>query len=403
MGAPWKRKPVAHRQMSFTGSTNDDDMDSAGQAATSPYDCSLSQPSGVYELQAIGYYGSPSCIWYSPIRKINLINGTAQINTIGQMYNLGDSAGVYLVNIPVVAGPSDTFGANMDPNQTTVFYVEDPSRSGGIRIEANESFAAGTLVSINGTLHLTGSLVTERYVSADSVYSTGSITPPGPLLMTSKTLGGIAPTNAPGITGGVGLYNIGLLARITGRVTYVGDSYVYIDDGCGIKDGNSLQGAIIVPLADSAAGTVYQSPVSGVRVYCGASARPGIGDYVCVTGISSDLEVVPNLVRCLRTRSQADITYSSSYKRCYKLHPYGGFVASDSSGIAIGSKVRLVNALVDCNYGSYLKVLHTDSLSRSCTGLWSDIDATTALLSSAATPTSPVNACGLREAGISRP
>ncbi len=142
-----------------------DDLDSAGQATTSPYDCTLPQPSGVYELQAIGYYGSPSCVSYSPIRMINLINGTAQIDTIGQMFNLGDSTPVSLVNIPIVAGPSDTLGPNMDSSGSTVFYVEDAGRSGGIRVEASEAFPAGTIVSISGTLRLTGTGVIERYVS----------------------------------------------------------------------------------------------------------------------------------------------------------------------------------------------------------------------------------------------
>ncbi len=216
--------------------------------------------------------------------------------------------------------------------------------------------------------------------------------------MTNKALGGKAPTNAPGITQGTGLYDLGLLARTTGKVTYVGDDsagdcFFYINDGSALKDGNSLQGAIIVPLNDSAAGTTYPSPVTGVRVYCDSAACPGIGDYVCVTGISSDTQVGANLVRCLRVRGQMDVTYSASYLRCYKPQAYGGFVTSDSSGMTIGSRVRLVNALVDCNYGSYLKVLHTDCLPKNtCTGIWSYVEANTSLLSSAATPASPATA-----------
>ncbi len=86
-----------------------------------------------------------------------------------------------------------------------------------------------------------------------------------------------------------GLNNIGLLVCTTGRVTYVGATYFYIDDGSGVSDST-----------DHAA----------VRVFAPGLSLPALDDYVRVTGISSCFKASPDsddLCRLVRVRDQADI------------------------------------------------------------------------------------------------
>ncbi len=85
---------------------------------------------------------------------------------------------------------------------------------------------------------------------------------PKPLIIGNTALGG-ADLNAhtPGVTGGVGPNNVGLLVTAYGKVTAAGDTFFYIDDG------------------GSSAG-------SGVRIET-APAGLAVGDVVAVTGMSS--------------------------------------------------------------------------------------------------------------------
>ena len=83
-----------------------------------------------------------------------------------------------------------------------------------------------------------------------------------------------------GITGGLGLNNIGLLVKTWGEVIAVSSSYFTIDDGTDVK----------------------------VKCFAPAGVTlPNLGDYVSVTGISSCVKVRQELHRVLRIRDQYDI------------------------------------------------------------------------------------------------
>jgi len=129
---------------------------------------------------------------------------------------------------------------------------------------------------------------------------------PQPLAMNNKTIGGGAlNANTPGVDGGTGLNNIGLLIKTCGKVTYVDDTnkFFYIDDGSGIKDGTLKPDStpvlgIRVSYKDLAPGVTFQ--------------RPDVGTWVTVTGISSTSEIPVNdttkIIPTLMPRRQEDVS-----------------------------------------------------------------------------------------------
>lgn len=127
---------------------------------------------------------------------------------------------------------------------------------------------------------------------------------PAPLYLSGNALGGAALNQyTPGVQGGAGPNNIGLLVRTYGKVTFVDtvNKYFYIDDGSGRVDGTMNAG----------------SPVIGVRVSYGGLAvgvpainSPALNARVIVTGIISTCLVPANngaIQPNLRVRSQVDI------------------------------------------------------------------------------------------------
>jgi|GEM_PF-2808857 len=115
-----------------------------------------------------------------------------------------------------------------------------------------------------------------------------------PVAMRLRDLGGVGLRNiahghAP--TDAAGANNLGLTVRVCGRVTSVGNNYIYIDDGSALIDGTCADGKQNV----------------GVRVICCNASNYKPGDYVSVTGISSYFETANGgLARCVRTRSPED-------------------------------------------------------------------------------------------------
>ncbi|MCL6630422.1 MAG: right-handed parallel beta-helix repeat-containing protein, partial [Armatimonadetes bacterium] len=182
--------------------------------------------------------------------------------------------------------PVETFSAVVTGVFDGFFYVESENRVVGIQVrKADHGLAVGTKVSIIGILR-TDDSSGERYISASSVQQvgTGSVNPFG---MTNLALGGADwrwnPSNGAGqrgVTGGIGLNNIGLLVRTTGRVIDAGSGWFVIDDGSAVNVKCVVQ--------------------SGVSV-------PGVGSYAVVTGISSCERVGDEIRRLLRVRSGDDI------------------------------------------------------------------------------------------------
>lgn len=152
------------------------------------------------------------------------------------------------------------------------FYIEDDSRTSGIRVaKPAHGLAPGMRAYVRGTLGTDPS--GERYISASIAahHGDGSV---APLLVNNSALSGT----------GLGL--VGLLVRTTGRVTAVGPGYVYIDDGSGLRDGTDTAGIANV----------------GVRVVCDPAGHAP-GDMLAVTGVCSCLattggQVGPQVLVC---------------------------------------------------------------------------------------------------------
>ena len=331
--------------------------------AVSPFQISIPAglvPDGVYNLQAMAYDDTTCAIAYSTRRRIVFVNNAVLCSSIADAATLPDGAGIVLNKLPVIAGTTLTMG--------NAFYVEDINRIAGLRIETSQPIEQGCLVVVKGTLRKSTNL--EPAVVADQVWDMG-ISPglPTPLALTNRSLGG------SGIPTHNGLGNTGLLVRTSGKVTYVGADYFYIDDGTAVQDGNILPGPYIVPLdGGPLADPIPYAPPTGVLINCTGLNKPGIGDYVSVTGISSIILQGNDLARYLRPRSQTDIIYANQYANCHKEVPYGPFLGTDSTVLPTGSSVRLVNVGVDQNDGTRFKAIQFRP-----SGIWSYITANTSL------------------------
>ncbi|MHB9038408.1 MAG: hypothetical protein ACYC64_17290 [Armatimonadota bacterium] len=179
------------------------------------------------------------------------------------------------------------------------FYVEKPDRTSGLRVAySGDAVSAGSVVSVAGIMTTTSD--GERFLNASDVvgHGQGSVTPLG---MTVCSLGGgdlvYTSNGSPaiaqiGVDEGHGLNNIGLLVKICGTVTGVGDGFFCISDGSDVIDASGFAGA---------------------RVLAGGLGMPDPGTFVCVTGISTLRLINGNYCRCIRPRSQSDILRNEKY------------------------------------------------------------------------------------------
>ena len=180
-----------------------------------------------------------------------------------------------------------------------VIYLESPGRSSGIAVHGEDStFSTGMTAGVIGTMGTDDR--GERFIESEGM---GDLTDAlgqwlvKPVCVRNAAIGGAswqydAETGAgqQGVSGGSGLNNIGLLVTVWGRVTQVGDDYLYINDGSALKDG-TLTGA---------------EENLGVRVICDPSDY-NTGDYLIVTGISSCFETPSGLARRILTRRPEDV------------------------------------------------------------------------------------------------
>lgn len=147
------------------------------------------------------------------------------------------------------------------------FYIEDADQTAGIRVKSSTiAIAKGNKVTVKGTISAASSTTNyEREIvpiSPPTVHSTGNALPV-PLGMNTGAVGGAALNGyTPGVSGGLGANNIGLLARIAGRVNSKGSGYFYVDDGYSRPT---------------------DSTAKGIRIISSTSVSNG--DYVVVTGI----------------------------------------------------------------------------------------------------------------------
>jgi putative cofactor-binding repeat protein len=166
----------------------------------------------------------------------------------------------------------------------TLFYIEADNRSCGIRVEKPLHGATeNTRATVSGTVKTRSS--GERYIGADTVSCSGSGSV-GPLAMTNRNLGGgdshynpLTGAGQQGVTGGLGLNNIGLLVSVCGRVLSEQPSYFMLDDGSGVQ----------------------------VKVLWPPDSPASLEDYVIVTGISQCEKVDGVVKRVVRPRRLEDI------------------------------------------------------------------------------------------------
>jgi len=134
-----------------------------------------------------------------------------------------------------------------------LFYVEEDSRSGGIRVvKTGHTLAVGMRADVTGLIKTNTCL--ERYILADSAAQTAAPNDHGtvlPIAMTSSALGGtdwrvVGTGGQRGVTGGVGLNNVGLLVKVWGRCRRVDATTFTLDEGseravrCVVSSGASL-------------------------------------------------------------------------------------------------------------------------------------------------------------------
>ena len=107
-----------------------------------------------------------------------------------------------------------------------------------------------------------------------------------PLLRTSALGGGALNAYTIGVTGGIGVNNIGLLVSVAGKITHDDTGFAYVDDGSLVQDGSGW---------------------IGVRVdKTGLTAAFTEGKQCVITGVSSILKQGEAYIPVLRPRGDAD-------------------------------------------------------------------------------------------------
>jgi len=239
---------------------------------------------GPHVVEAVAIETSAVAVQGSSVVTIEVSNLVSVLQHVSDAYRSPDGQGVSISGRVVVAGTAEMGGQE--------FYIEDTSRAGGFRVSSSLPVDEGDIVTILGYLTSQSS---ERSITATNVSVTDQLlTPLRPLFTRTAGIGGGDwGSYTPGVTGGTGLRNLGLLVKVAGKVTYVGgpdEPFFYIDDGCKLSDGS---GHI------------------GLRVECGSLPKPALEYWATVTGVSSCRELNGSVIRTLKARRAADISLVS--------------------------------------------------------------------------------------------
>ncbi len=280
------------------------------------------------------YYSQSGSL--DPTMRVNTMTGTIQADSTGYYWVEVDSAGIdfeqgdNVGNVQSVRNNESIGFARTYPLGTRVplapmecianqedfpgaIYVQEPAGSGnfgGARLIYSGSLvpARGALLDISGKTEV----ITSDGESVINVDSGGSIAIDSagsdPLIMPiglPQTMlgGGDFNKYVPGVIGGFGPYQKGVLTRIWGTVTAVDpvSGFFYVDDGAALSD--STGNGTGVEVAWGYPASSGEAPVPG----------PEVGWVVSVTGISSsDSAARGGYYRVLRPRDQNEITVYSS-------------------------------------------------------------------------------------------
>ncbi len=155
-------------------------------------------------------------------------------------------------------------GSVVSASFTDYFYIEAQDRSCGIRVEkSSHGRSPGQGVDVSGIVKTNSD--GERYIEASTLSPAGGGTIRA-LEMVGRSIGGGAGGGQPGVIGGIGLNNIGLLISTAGKVTHSESGFFYVDDGSGRLDNSGFAGVKVLP--------------------CGLSVPP-VNSRVVVAGVSS--------------------------------------------------------------------------------------------------------------------
>ena len=187
------------------------------------------------------------------------------------------------------------------------FYVEEDSRAAGIRVEKPaHGLTPGMRADVAGTMKT--NTARERYILATSAVQNGegSIEPVG---MTYLNLGGEnwhvdGTSGQKGVSGAMGLNNIGLLVRIWGAYEKLDDTTFTVDDGSGPVRCTAPAGTTL--------GTAWQ--------------------YVAVTGISSVWKMTNTIFPPLLLVRDITNTYDPPDTTEMVHIPAGGFLMGNNGG-----------------------------------------------------------------------
>jgi uncharacterized lipoprotein YddW (UPF0748 family) len=198
--------------------------------------------------------------------------------TIAEAKNLPDDTVVILLDKVVSAG----FGDRFYICETKEDQVSGIRVNGDAPPEGNSVDLSAVLDTLNG----------ERVLTLPSVQPEDGPGVPRPIFMPNKWVGG-GGLNAftGGVTDGAGVNNLGLLIVLFGKVTQIGNGYLYVNDGSDLRDG-TLTG---------------QEENVGIRVICDPSGYQA-GDVLEVTGTSSCFESSPDhIARRILARGPEDV------------------------------------------------------------------------------------------------
>ncbi|MCL5104662.1 MAG: hypothetical protein M1133_11205 [Armatimonadetes bacterium] len=161
---------------------------------------------------------------------------------------------------------------------TDFFYIEDQDRTSGIKVVGGIHPNVNNVVDVIGAVSIVDG---ERQINAAQATAMGVAgDPPRPLGIRGDWLGGDwLNSYTPGVTGGIGPNNIGLLVTTWGKVVSTGNGYFYIEGKSGIA----------------------------IRVKSGNLTIPAVGKIVSITGISSCELISGTVGRAIIPRTQADI------------------------------------------------------------------------------------------------
>jgi hypothetical protein len=175
-------------------------------------------------------------------------------------------------------------------------YLEEDNRTAGLRVEGNcAGIAVGDRVDVDGPITIRkpdGVNPSERVMAATSISKTVSGAGILPFGMTCRYVGGASAGDLPGVKDGIGLPNIGLLARIAGVVTNKEGDLIWVDDGSG-SPGSPESMQVVVRLPELPPEMVIEE-----------------GSFVAVTGVIEG-DIPPGETanrRYVRPRCSDDVT-----------------------------------------------------------------------------------------------